>query len=126
MNAWKHWSPVEQATLLLRVGLAFVFIYAATNSLLYPNDWLGYLPSFLLHLSFASTLLMLLAVGQLFLALWLLTNYYVRYAAVLCAAMFLGILLAQPSVFSVTFRDVGLLFMSLALVALGDSKQPSL
>ena len=119
MKNWlKRWSPEQQVSLLLRAGLAFVFGYAAFGSLFYPNDWLGYLPSFLLDLSFAKGILFMIAVGELLLVIWLLSGRYVRYAALLSAIMFVGIILAQPSVFIVTFRDIGLLFMALALAAL--------
>jgi len=114
-------APMDQSkltSLLLRLGLAIVFLYAAAGSLLQPQEWVGYLPPFLAKLSFADSLLKLFAIYEIVLALWLLSGRFVRYAGVLAALTFAGITLAQPSVFIVTFRDIGLLFMALALAAL--------
>lgn len=116
----KRLNKNQLSSLLLRIGLAFVFAYAAVGSLTHPGDWIGYLPPFLLKLSYVHGLLKLFAVFEIVLAVWLLSNRYVRYAGAVCAAMLLGIVLAQPSVFIVTFRDIGLLFMAISLVVIDD------
>ncbi|MDB5160506.1 MAG: hypothetical protein JWO99_769 [Candidatus Saccharibacteria bacterium] len=103
---------------LLRIGLAIVFVYAAVSSLMHPNEWIGFLPSFIATSPLASTFLVLFSVGELVLSIWLLSGKYVQYPAILATLAFVGILIAQPDAFSTTFRDVGLAFMALALVAL--------
>jgi uncharacterized membrane protein YphA (DoxX/SURF4 family) len=103
---------------LLRIGLAIVFVYAAVSSLTSPNEWLGFLPPFIATSAFAPTFLILFSIGELVLSVWLLSGKFVEYAAVLAALAFIGILVAQPSAFSTTFRDVGLAFMALALAVL--------
>lgn len=102
---------------LLRIGLAVVFLYAAVGSLMHPLQWIGYLPSFLASMSDAATLLKLFAVYEVGLALWLLSGKWVRYAGLLAAASLAGIILAQPSDLAITFRDIGLVCMALALAA---------
>jgi hypothetical protein len=42
----KKSSNLKAASLLLRIGLAFVFIYAAIASLETPKEWLGFIPQF--------------------------------------------------------------------------------
>lgn len=106
-------------SLLLRLGLAFVLIYAAVGSLRDPSLWLGYLPGFLRQLSLSSWLLKGFAVYELVLAAWLLSGRFVRYAGGLTALTLLGIIAAQPGELIITFRDVGLLFMALALAVPG-------
>ncbi|HVW23499.1 MAG TPA: MauE/DoxX family redox-associated membrane protein [Candidatus Saccharimonadales bacterium] len=103
---------------LLQIGLAFVFIYAGVGSLTQPNVWLGYLPHFLVTQTQAHDILKLFAVYELLLAIWLLSGRWRRYAAVLSALTFLGIILAQPGDLLITFRDVGLLFTAAALFTL--------
>ena len=43
----KYLNNPKLAQALLRIGLAFVFLYAAISSLMHPDEWVGYLPSFL-------------------------------------------------------------------------------
>jgi uncharacterized membrane protein YphA (DoxX/SURF4 family) len=99
----------------LRLGLAFVFAYAGVSSLQQPLEWVGYLPSFMTQLIDAMLLIKLLAVYELLLAAWLLSARFTRYAALLSAATLAGILVANIGQLIITFRDVGLVLMALAL-----------
>jgi uncharacterized membrane protein YphA (DoxX/SURF4 family) len=113
----------EQLTpLLLRLGLAIVFVYAAVSSLMHPEQWVGYLPPFMAKMHDAVSLLKVFAIFEILLSVWLLIGKFVRFAALLAALMFAGIILAQPSDLIVTFRDIGLVFMALALAASTYSK----
>lgn len=103
--------------LLLRIGLATVFIYAAVSSFLDPNEWIGYLPSFLTSIVEAETLLPFFSVYELLLAAWLLSGVYVRYVALLCAATLAGIVVFNFALFAISFRDIGLVLAALALAA---------
>lgn len=110
----------QSAQLLLRVGLAFVFLYAAVASLLSPQDWIGYLPQAARNLIPAATLLKVISVYEIVLVLWLLSGKYLRYAAGLCALTLTGIVLSNLSIFVVTFRDIALIFAALALFVMAD------
>lgn len=103
--------------LLLRVGLAFVFLYAGLGSLLHPREWTGYLPTTLTDHIDKMVLIKFLGVYELVLAVWLLSGMWVQYAALLAAATLGGILVSNPHALLITFRDVGLLFAALALAA---------
>jgi len=100
----------------LRLGLAFVFGYAGVSSLKNPNEWIGYLPHFLAASSHVGVLIKVFAVSELVLAAWLLSGKFVRFAAMFAAAMLAGIVFANPANMIITFRDVGLICMALALV----------
>jgi uncharacterized membrane protein YphA (DoxX/SURF4 family) len=104
------------AAWMLRLGLAFVFAYAGVSSLRQPLEWIGYLPSFLATMSNAETLIKVFAVGELALVLWLLVGKYVHYCAALCALTMIAIVAAGPGNLIITFRDVGLALMAVALV----------
>ena len=103
------------AALLLRIGLAFVFLYAGLGALMHPEEWIGFLPSMLTDHITAGTLLKITASFELVLAAWLLSGYYVRYAAAAAALMLAGIIIGNPHALLTTFRDVGLGFAALAL-----------
>ena len=104
------------AALLLRVGLAFAFLYASFESIHDPQAWASYLPSMLTNHVAAHTLLHFFSAYEFVLGVWLLSGWCVRYAALLCAATLAGIVFSDlPAFSSVTFRDVSLLFAALAL-----------
>ena len=104
------------ASLLLRVGLAAVLIYASVASLVSPLDWIGYLPHFLTNHISGHFLLHGFSVYEMTLAIWLLSGIYIKYAAVLGALTFSGIILSDLSLLAITFRDIVMVFASLALV----------
>jgi hypothetical protein len=110
----------QGARLMLQIGLAAVFLYAAVSSLQKPDEWTAYLPNFLTNSISPVTLVKGLAVYELVLAAWLLSGKYLKLAGLFCAMTLGGILVVNPHQLLVTFRDIGLLFMSLALVLLAD------
>lgn len=107
--------------LLLRIGLAIIFLYAAISSFVNPQDWVGYLPGMLTERVSSDILLKLFSVYELLLAAWLLSGIYVRYAALACAATLAGIVVTNFELFAITFRDIALIFAALALAAFGDN-----
>lgn len=105
-------------TLLLRLGLVVILLYAAIGSFVDPREWIGYLPAFLTDIIDGSVLLNMFAIFELALTAWLLSGIYTRYAALVAAAMLTGIVLANFDLFAITFRDIALIFAALALAAL--------
>lgn len=102
--------------LMLRLGLAFVFAYAAISAFVTPRDWVGFLPTMMTDIVDADLLLKFFSTFELLLAAWLLSGVYVRLAGLVSALMMIGIVVTNPSVFIVSFRDIGLAFAGLALV----------
>jgi uncharacterized membrane protein YphA (DoxX/SURF4 family) len=110
------------AATILRWGLAFVFFYAAVDSLLNPAAWAGYLPSFLTQ-SFSSGLLLTgFSVYEIVLAIWLFIGRKLRWSAIFAVVTLAAITVFNFSIFTVTFRDVGLAFAALALFELAPEK----
>lgn len=105
----------DMASLMLRVGLAAVFLYAAVSSLQHPVEWIGFLPAFMRDIVPGATLIKIFAVYELALAAWLVSGRRVRYAGLVSAATLAGIVITNPGQLIVTFRDIGLVFMALAL-----------
>ncbi len=102
----------------LRVGLAVVFFYAATASLLAPQDWIGFFPTFLRNLFPAQLLLTTHAVAEYALAFWLLSNKKPFYAALIAAGALLTIIIANITLLDIVFRDVAIFFAAIALAVL--------
>jgi uncharacterized membrane protein YphA (DoxX/SURF4 family) len=108
-------SKQKWVALLLRVGLASVFAYAAISSFVTPSDWVGFLPRFALHIGSTEVLLKLFSSFEIMLALWLLSGKLVKYAALVSAVLLAGIVVLNPKLLPITFRDVGLAFAAAAL-----------
>ena len=111
-------SREKLAALFLRIGLAFVFGYAAISALVLPEAWIGYYPEFMRGIVPDKILLAFHSIAEIILAVWLLSGKKVFYAAVLSALWILGIILGTLDVFLVTFRDVTILFSAAALASL--------
>ena len=107
--------------LLLRGGLAFAFLYAATASFLHPTTFARYFPSFMPG-TWAAELLPAFAVYEVVLSALLLTNRFTYLASLLATATLLGIVVANPDAFEVLFRNVAIACAALAL-ALQDRQQ---
>jgi hypothetical protein len=105
-------------SLLLRTGLVAVLLYAAFNSLKSPEDWVIYLPTVLTKTVSAFSLIKIFAIYELGLALWLASGRHIKYAASLGAVTFTGMILSNLGLMTIVFRDVALIFMCLALLAL--------
>ena len=105
-------TPSER---LLRLGLAFVFLYAAISSFISPQDWVGYFPSFMRQIAPTAILLPFFSIVELGLCGWLLSGWKVKWAALASAALLGGIVVTNPLLLPITFRDVGLIFMALSL-----------
>ncbi|MEK7640708.1 MAG: hypothetical protein AAB389_01805 [Patescibacteria group bacterium] len=103
---------------LLRVGIAFTFLYAAISGFVIPDAWIGFLPSFMTNIIPGETLLPMFSVYEIILGLWLLSGWRIFYPALLSAATMAGIIFSDFSVFLITFRDVSILTASLALAVL--------
>lgn len=116
----------QMPALLLRLGLAIVFAYAAISSFVTPDDWVGYLPNVVTDLVDADILLKLFSTYQLVLAVWLLSGWRQEIVGLVCAATFAGIIISNTALLQITFRDIALLFASLALASLAMQKHGEL
>lgn len=109
--------------ILLRLGIAFGFFYAAIFSFLNPNDWIGFFPIFLRNFFGAGLILPAFSFYEIILGFWLLSGKYGFAAGLISAATFLSIIVFNLGAFDIVFRDVGLFFAVLALAILSREKQ---
>lgn len=105
-------------SLILRLGLAFVFFYAAISALVLPDAWIGFYPEWMRGIVPDQLMLYGHSFAELALAFWLLSGKKIFYAAALAGLWLLGIILGTLSSFLITFRDVGILASALALAVL--------
>lgn len=117
------------AEALLRISVAFAFLYPPVDALFDPVSWLGYFPSFVtnaFHLVSIplklSDVVLLHGFGvlEIVLAVWVLFGRRVRTPALVMAFILFVIVgfNLDPANFSVLFRDVSIAFAALALAFL--------
>lgn len=116
-------SQKNLTSLFLRIGLAFIFLYAAISAFLHPQDWIGYFPNFVRQIIPESLLLVVFSSLEAILAIWLLSDKKTFYAGVISAVMLFGITVTNLEILDVTFRDVGLFFTALALTSLSRNQK---
>lgn len=102
-------------SILLRVGVALAFLYAASASFVTPTSWIGYFPEFLRRLVPAEILLPLFSIYEVLLAFWLLLGKKTVYAAGLAALSLSTIVIFNLGALDIVFRDVPIIFAVMAL-----------
>ena len=113
-------KSAQLESLMLRLGLAFVFAFAGIDAIREPAVWAAFLPPTAFKYLPMKLVLDGFSISQLVLAaalLWRKTSFL---AAATSAATLAGItissLVMDPSSMLIVFRDIGLFFASIALI----------
>ena len=109
-------------SLILRLSLAFSFLYPAINGFFEPYNWTGYFPSFLQDITTDTTLLLLFALFEITIALWLISGWKLVYASTITTLTLLAIVTFNFSEIDVLFRDIPIAMMGIALIILHKNK----
>lgn len=118
MKQLKPNNQSKQAKLLLRLGLAAVYLYAGISGLIDPQAWIGFMPQFVGKILPATTALLLFSIFQIALSIWLLSGWKTRYAAILTALTTAALMVVNLGALIVTFRDIAIIFAALALAVM--------
>ena len=104
------------SNLLLRIALAFAFLYPAYGFWKNPTDWIGYVPQFVKTVGIPEgTLVLLLAVFHLAIALWILSGWRIFIPSLVAVAFLFGVVFFNANQIDILFRDISLALASLAL-----------
>jgi uncharacterized membrane protein YphA (DoxX/SURF4 family) len=110
----------DKADLVLRAGLAFAFLYPPIDAIFDPESWLSYFP----HIIRASAesvgvpdmlLLHVFGLLEVVIALWVLSGWNIFWPSLAAAAMLLAIVVFDFSEFQITFRDLSIMAIAIAL-----------
>lgn len=110
--------------LLLRIAVAFAFLYPAVDAWFNPDSWIGYFPGFVLALAGGNAALLLQSWGvlEIVLALWVLFGTSVFIPSITMAAVLLVVVVTNPGQFPILFRDISIALAALSLVAVNKTK----
>ncbi len=103
---------------LLRSGLAIVFFYAGISSFLNPTNWIGFVPNFIGAIISKEMFLMIFSTYEILLGIGLLFDCKTFALSILSSVTLFLILFVNIMILELLFRDIAILFMALALVAL--------
>jgi len=109
---------VSTASLFLRVGIGFSFLYAGIAVFLDPNSWIGFVPGFIENLVSKELFLYAHGLFDFLLALWLISGKKTFYASILASLTMSGIVIFNLSSLDILFRDISILFAAIALALL--------
>jgi hypothetical protein len=116
-------TRTDTVEMLLRIGVAFAFIYPAVAAFFDPFSWIGFFPTFMRDLAPSETLLLhAFGITEILIAMWILVGKRIFIPSVLASLYLTGIILFNLALFDIIFRDVSILFMALALVILHHTK----
>ena len=105
-------------SLLLRIGIAFSFLYAAVQSFRDPVSWIGFLPVSVQDAAEQSigvhNALIAFSIFEIVLAIWLLLGWRGFWSGLLSAAVIGGIVVVNLGALDIVFRDVSIFFAALA------------
>ncbi len=107
---------------LLRAGLAIAFFYAGISSFLNSANWIGFIPNFISLIISKEIFLIIFSAYQILLGAGLLFDYKTFTLSILSSITLFLILFVNIMNLEILFRDIAILFMALALVALSKNK----
>lgn len=108
---------------LLRVGVAFSFIYPPISAYFNELAWIGYFPSFMLGIVSDTILLNGFGLIEISIALWILFGKNIYIPSILASVILVLIVAFNFNQMDVLFRDVSIVLMSTALVFLHIPKR---
>lgn len=116
-------SRARFAYLVMRIGVAFAFLYPAISAYFEPYTWIGYFPEFIK--GYVPDLVLLHAFGavEIIIALWILSGFKIYWPSLVATAMLLSIVLFNLHEFPILFRDLSIAALALALVLMNAQKK---
>lgn len=109
-------SNPRLAHLLLRIGIAFAFLYPPIAAISDPTSWISYFPAFVRELGIDEMVLLHgFGILEAIIALWILSGYKIRLPAALATLTLVAIVAFDYRDFGVLFRDLSIAAIALAL-----------
>ena len=109
---------------VLRVGVAFSFIYPPISAFFNPYAWIGYFPQFMTNQTAISslTLLHIFGIIELCIGISILCGKKVSIPSLIASLFLFLIIVFNLSQIDVLFRDIPILLMALLLYSIERKK----
>lgn len=103
------------ASIILRLGVAFAFIYAAVAGFVDSESWIGWFPKSVQDMLPAETLLLIWGIVEIILGLWILSGKKIFVPSLVASLSLAGLILTNLGAMDIIFRDVTILAATVAL-----------
>lgn len=112
-------------TLLLRIAIAFAFLYPPIDSFFNPNAWISFFPPFMLGYLPNSVMLLGWGIVEAIIAFWILSGKRIFWPSLAATIALCTIVLFNLAFIEIVFRDIALALVAatLALWSYQDSKR---
>ena len=117
----KNFSRIITPELTLRVGIGLTLFYAGINSLVSPQNWIGYVPAFIGGIIQPSIFLFGHGIFEIILAIMLMLGFFKKITSLAALLSFSAIIIFY-GVDDATFRDIGLTAAALTLFLMTQKK----
>ena len=104
---------------LIRISMSLVFLWFGINQLINSEDFLGYLPDFLLVSTFSENFIIFNGIFELILSILLLIGLFTRFASFFLAIHLLGIIISL-GYNDIAIRDLGLMLVTFSIFLRGS------
>lgn len=122
MSMFNKSKSDQLSSLMLRLGLAYVFLYAGIDAIIHPQVWIDFLPPIAFEYAPMKLVLDMFSISQILIALallWRKTSFYgAAVSAVTLAGITISSLVMDLSSILIVFRDIGLFFAAAGLMFL--------
>lgn len=108
-------SAEKISWVLVRIGVAFAFLYAAVAGFLDPQSWIGWFPHFMRAAVPELILLKVWGVFETVLGLWILSGKKIFVPSALASLSLAGLIVTNFAAMDVIFRDITILCSTIAL-----------
>lgn len=113
--------------LILRIGVAFAFLYPPVSAFIDPVAWMAYFPPWSLGYVPDAMLLHSFGALEVVLGLWILSGWRIFWPCVIATCILLAIVVIDRYNFEVLFRDLSIAAAALALaIIVRDNTAPRL
>jgi uncharacterized membrane protein YphA (DoxX/SURF4 family) len=113
--------PKDYAPITVRLAISFVVLWFGINQLVQPEDFMGYLPEFLLQSDYAKTAVILNGLFETMFGIALAIGFLVRPVALILSIHLFSIVLTL-GYNDIAIRDFGLALVSLSIFIGGADK----
>lgn len=107
--------------LLLRLAIAFSFLYPPVAAFITPDSWIGYFPPFMQGILPDTILLHGFGLIEIIIGLWILSGKNIFIPSLIASVMLIAITAFNLGAFDVVFRDISLALAALALALMNKT-----
>lgn len=105
----------NRAILIIKIAVAFSFIYPAVASLIAPTSWVGFIPDWTSYIISKESFLLLFSIFQIVLGVSILFLKKIFYPSITAAFILFSIVIFNIGTMDIVFRDISIGLIAIAL-----------